>query len=464
MRLFVDIPKPRAWPPPALNDTEAVQKLVAYGYERDPKGDKCHTAFACLFMLCLPLATKPVAVAGWILFFYSLLRLPSTWRTLTPLCRSSIYWSILAWVIWSTLSIAWSSDKTMGVDHASSMWAVSVPVLFWPVMRRWKWLIAAGLIGVFLQNMFQLSEIVASWFLDGNDWISIMKNRFLREENELIDIYLSRPIGLDNHEGNGSLFMAFAAIVWLGILVGKRKYFRLAVFGFLFAVFGTVLALSRAVWTGLILGISTFVILALKNRLISLKFVLITGIAFIVVGAVAVQLTPHHSLSRVLDMKQEITEYFVDGVVRTGIHERLNWYSTEVRQSFEPPILKNAIMGHGLGSTSKIDFSVDGQDVAATTAHPHNSYIQILYEGGLVGLCLFLWMLIKTALSIRVDSGSIGQIVGLSCLVLWSGTAFFDGGQNSGRVLALFVVLATIALFREHVKPTQSNIHTEKIN
>ncbi|MDP7004915.1 MAG: hypothetical protein QF718_01720, partial [Phycisphaerales bacterium] len=133
MGLFVDIPKPKCWPPP--KDAEGVQKLMAYGFQRDPIGDKIHTIFACLFMFCLPLATAPASTSMAMLFGYSLLRLPTTWRTLTPLVKSSVYWTFLAWVIYSTVSIAWSSDKTMGWDHASSMWlmAMPIPVLLWPV-------------------------------------------------------------------------------------------------------------------------------------------------------------------------------------------------------------------------------------------------------------------------------------------------------------------------------------------
>ena len=115
MGLLVDIPKPRAWPPPPPEDTQRVTELLEYGAKRDPIGDKVHTAFACLFMFCLPLATESSGTATIILFVHSLLRLPTTWRTLTPLLKSSVYWSILAWVLYSTLSIAWSSDIPMGL-------------------------------------------------------------------------------------------------------------------------------------------------------------------------------------------------------------------------------------------------------------------------------------------------------------------------------------------------------------
>lgn len=447
MGLFVDIPKPRAWPPPPSEDTEAVQKLIAYGYERDPLGDKFHTAFACLFMFCLPLASHPTSWAWWILFVYSLMRLPTTCRTLSPLCKYVMYWSILAWVLWSTLSIAWSSDKTMGLDHARSMWEMAlVPILLWPVLRKWKWFIAAGLLGVFLQNMFQLSEIVVSWFLEGNDWISIMKNRF-RDESEQIATLLSRPIGLDNHEGNGSLFMAFAGLVWLGILVGKRKHFRLAVFGFLFAVFGVVVAESRAVGVGFTLALFVLIILAVRNRLIALKKVAFFGTALLGILIASACIPGSVILNRFPDITQSTTRYVSNGEVKSGVQLRLHWAATSLKQSFDSPAIIHGVAGHGLGSTKTIDFSVDGQPVLKHSDHPHNAYVQNLYEGGVIGLALFMLMLWKIAVPRSWQSIPLSTIVGFACVVLWAITSFFDGGQNSGRVLALLMLTAVFTMF-----------------
>ena len=104
MGYFVNIPKPKAWPPPRDGD-ERTGELLAYGYERDPVGDKVHTAFACLFLFCLPIDVYPTTIATWVLFIYSAMRLPSTWRTLTPICNSTIFRMMFVWAAWSLLSI-----------------------------------------------------------------------------------------------------------------------------------------------------------------------------------------------------------------------------------------------------------------------------------------------------------------------------------------------------------------------
>jgi hypothetical protein len=441
---FVDIPKPKAWPPP--KDSCDIQKLVSYGYERDPIGDKVHTWFACLFLFCLPLATGPASISMAILFVYSLLRLPTTWRTLTPILNSRVYWSVLAWALYSTISIAWSSDRTMGWDHANSMWlmAVPIPVLLWPILRKWKLLIAMGLAGVFLQNLFQLSEFVGSWFLDGNDWISIVKNRF---REDAIEVYFARPIGLDNHEGNGSLFIATSLLVWLGLLVGKRRSILLIFLPLSGAIFGLIAAYSRAALVGFGVAVVVFTAISIKNRIVSPRSAVLTLLSLLIICVAAAFVIPSQYFGRIIEIPRATIEYFEHGTVNTGVDERLNWYSTEFKKSFEEPIFKNVLIGHGLGSTSEIDFSIEGQPVQATTVHPHNAFAQILFEGGFVGLCLFSLMLFRIAISSQTNRDVVVRITGLSCIILWSITAFFDGGQNSGRVLALLMVLLVVYEF-----------------
>jgi hypothetical protein len=52
--------------------------------------------------------------------------------------------------------------------------------------------------------------------------------------------------------------------------------------------------------------------------------------------------------------------------------------------------------------------------------------------------------LFETASDLTCEGDVVVRITGLSCIILWSITAFFDGGQNSGRVLALLMVLMVL--------------------
>ena len=461
---FVDVPKPKAWPLPKQG-SERERELLSYGARRDPVGDKVHTWFACLFLFCLPLATSPASISMALLFGYSLLRLPTTWRMLTPLIRSSVYWSVLAWAIYSTISISWSSDTKTGWDHASSMWlmAVPLPVLLWPILRKWKWLIIAGLAGVFLQNILQLSQIIVGPFLDGHDWISIAKNNF---RVDLIPTKLTRPIGLDNHEGNGSLFVGFALLIWLSVLIGKKNAHRwLLLMATALASYGLVVAQSRAILFGLAVSLAFFFFLGVVRKLISPKtMIAFVGVFIIIVSLGIVTLSKHDSsiYHRILEIPIATKAYFVEGTVNTGVDERLNWYTTEFRQSFDEPVFQHTLIGHGLGSTTEIDFSLAGQSVANTTVHPHNAFIQIIYEGGLFGFGLFLLIFINLCRVAQNINNDIYTMSYFSCIFLWVIAAFFDGGQNSGRVLALLMLLVLLSEFYKQLQ-TQTVVHESRL-
>ena len=448
--LFVDIPKPRAWPPPPLEDTQRVTELLEYGAKRDPVGDRVHTWFACLFLFCLPLHTIAAGISMAILFGYSLLRLPTTWRTLTPLLKSSVYWSILAWVLFSTLSIAWSSDKTMGWDHASSMWrmAVPIPLLLWPVLRRWKRFIIAGLLGVCLQNMFQFSEIVGSWFLDGQDWI-------WRKT-------LDRPSGLTKHNGTAAIFIGVAGITWFYCLI-IIKNTKLVFYALLLTVFGIVVVQSRAVWLGF-----SFSLVLLCSSLLLYKYTAIRRTALIMtsvlcVAGVSIWISGPFLFSRIVTIPQSL-RVELQGLQPTSIEFRMRWWTETLRVVASESTVSEFIAGRGLGSTATLDYSIEDSNFPATTDQPHNAFIQILFEGGVIGLSLFAFMLWK---SMAVSVKRVGEscdiwlppatFFRMAFICLWATVAFFDGCQNSGRSLALLMVYVAIGvMYMPNRKKTES--------
>ena len=179
----VDIPKPKAWPPP--KDEQRVTELLEYGYKRDPVGDKIHTAFACLFMFALPLTSSAAAIAMGIICIHSLMRLQARGGQLSPISffRFLVYTCVGAW---SVLSMTWTSDLDMAQGHARSMRMVAMPVVLIPIARRWPLFIIFFLLGVALQNITQLSEVVGSWFMNGYDWKTGSP--------------LFRPVGWDKHQ------------------------------------------------------------------------------------------------------------------------------------------------------------------------------------------------------------------------------------------------------------------------
>jgi len=417
--LFVDIPKPKAWPPP--KDPEGIQKLLSYGFRRDPVGDKVHTIFACLFMFCLPVATAPASISMAVLSVYSLMRLPSTWRGLTLIGNSKAFWAMLAWASWTVLSITWSSDPEQGLDHVKAMWALGLFFVLPPVLHNWRFLLGAFLLGVAVQNAAQIVQIVQAW------------------QGGVTPI---RPSGFNGHPGNSSLFMAAATIIWLSLLMfGRRKrWFMFA--GLALSLFGVVVAQARGVWLGLFVGGFLLTVFKLYTDRISFKqtlfyFVAVIGIIF----TTFVFVTPS-AIGRAKDVVYSV-QRLARGEIVYGSDFRLFWWRTELEESVSTPTA--FLFGHGLGSTSTIQFTSGQTNKNLMTAHPHNAFIQNLYEGGVVGIGLFVFMLFQIPFSLRAEFKQRTVTV-TSIVLLWGLSGMFDGVQNSGPPLSLLMAVVVFAL------------------
>jgi hypothetical protein len=432
--LFVDIPKPKCWPPP--KDAEGVQKLMAYGFQRDPIGDKIHTIFACLFMFCLPIDTVPSAAASAILIGYAVLRLPTTWRTITPALNSKIFMFLIAWTGWSVVTILWSSDRLVGLDHAKALRMVLLPVVLWPVMRHWSYLLIAFLAGVLLQNMLQLSELIAPMFGIEN-WLSSLDIRYLR--------------GLEKHSGKLAMFMGFASLSWLGIIFSGKKHRIKAILFFALATLGMFVTASMAVTVGYVLSVSLLGIYVIVQKKISIKQIFLAVVVMLVVTT-STWFAARDTISLKVDRAiQGVQEYYHGNIQsNNSTIMRLHWMSETLSKSFDEPAVAHGVFGHGLGSVASIDFSEDAPKFKKTTEHIHNSYVQILYEEGVVGLLLFLLIFCSLALKakqIGVNRGGTIYPICLALTLFWATATFFENSQSSGRPLAMLILLCTFVMY-----------------
>ena len=437
----VDIPKPTAWPPP--KDEQRVTELLEYGYKRDPVGDKIHTAFACLFMFALPLTTASVSISMALLLGYSLLRLPTTWRTLTPLLRSKIFILLVGWCAWSILSIAWSPATTVGLDMLKPLRMVFLIPILWPIMKHWKYLLLAFLTGVFLQNLVQISEVIGSLFLNGIDWKT--GNR------------LSALVGLGSHTGKNALFMAFAVILWVGIAFEHRQHRPLAIFSALLAFGGMLATVSMAVSVGFFIASLFSCLYIVACRLVSKKQLLyILLIATLAAGSTTL-LVRGRFVEKYDSATQGVKEFLEGSVDETSSTQlRLHWWTRSLQEMSTNSGVTTWLIGNGIGSVSEIDFSKEGTEVFETSEHVHNSYIQILYEEGIFGLLLFLGFIASMAKQSFAPSSQVGWClapISIAGVLIWSVTTFFENSQSSGRPFAMVVLLALFMMYLNNYSP-----------
>lgn len=134
--------------------------LIEWARQRDPRGDRAHAALAALALFTLPLGTTTFAIAFGVALGYSLLRL---WATAPAvgylLIRVPPVWLLLAMIVWTSLSVLWSVDRSQAWDEFAILrFQVPALILLWPVIDRWRGLLLALAGGAALAAMIQIGQ------------------------------------------------------------------------------------------------------------------------------------------------------------------------------------------------------------------------------------------------------------------------------------------------------------------
>ncbi|MBX3354339.1 MAG: O-antigen ligase family protein [Phycisphaeraceae bacterium] len=137
---------------------------------RDPAGHAVHLASGLLFMAVLPLGTAPGNIMSAVLLGIFLAR----WRVTLPLLRPLLGWTptpvVIALVAWLALSITWSHEPDRGVHLLGSLRVFLLPMVLAPLLLRSHWLAGALLGGITLQALVQCGEYAlhrGAWNYDG---------------------------------------------------------------------------------------------------------------------------------------------------------------------------------------------------------------------------------------------------------------------------------------------------------
>lgn len=123
--------------------------------DRDPLNYRVHVALACLYLLLVSAPVSAVELAGIPLGVCFLFGLRHTYKLVLWSLVSPLAIAIIAWSVFRFVSLAWSPDVALGLDHLRSLrWVWAVPA-FAPVLDRRGALVGAMSLGVALGMVAQ---------------------------------------------------------------------------------------------------------------------------------------------------------------------------------------------------------------------------------------------------------------------------------------------------------------------
>ncbi len=435
MGLYRTLPKPIAWPPPGTNAD--IADALRYTRLRDPVGHHVHTIMALIYLFLLPLITAPKDVAFVILGFYTLVRLPNTWRCYTPFLRMPLMWAYALWAGWTALSMTWSVDPGQGFRDFGPMRMLLTPVLLWPVIDRLPWLIGAPLVGVAGQQVAQ--------FLEYFDLTN------MRPQDDS-----SRMGGWIHPTQTGTWCMA--AICWhvSAVLTRSGKIRAISAVLLVLALGGLVVAQSRGPWVAVAITIPLLLITAAWKHPSLRKTILWIVVVGIVASAASWPWTHSVILPRIQKVQTEVCnaleqdEYWTDIGLKLG---QWQWSWAIYKQ--------HPIHGVGVGSFRQVTSQLPEFQDAVQKArdcnpslvarmerdHTHNMYLQTLASAGTVGGILLLAVIIFHIRQCIRDRKEHAYALGtLFILIGWLIGALFDCHEQNGHLMGLLALIGTITM------------------
>ena len=334
--------------------------------------------FACIMLgFFSSVSTAGGAISMSVVFICFLLS--GDWHKKTQLLRHPLVWVTLIFIVWIMIGVLYSAgDWTDSLEIALKYKRLLV---IWCVIYfigksqyRFYWVLAGLVTGVFL-NL--LAIYLNYFFLSPNSAISFVR--------------ASWP----SAQGHGqfalfTLIFSFSFLVAAASLKLPQKWrYTFLIIGLLALIAEIFLNSSR---TGYVMELAVLVLLLFQARKLSI-FIGLTMTSFVLFGA-AYYFSPIFK-NRVNLATNEFISYTEGKDNSTSIGLRLNWYQVSADILLQNPA--RLMFGYGSGSYQTIskDYYAQLQDKNPNFKYqsfpnPHNQYILLLFENGIVGLCCLL--------------------------------------------------------------------------
>lgn len=161
-------------PDPGCNGLMQAHATLLRAERADPRGHAIHLCIALLWAFLLPMTTAGEGISWAMLASITLLRLPRIHAAYRPVWADRLWWVLVTWFAWSSLTCAWGPDQQPPASSAFPDRWLMTPLLLWPVMAR-PWLVLGAMaIGGALHGVIALK---LSW--NGSGWGSYQAFRAL---------------------------------------------------------------------------------------------------------------------------------------------------------------------------------------------------------------------------------------------------------------------------------------------
>jgi O-antigen ligase len=349
----------------------------------DPRNTPQRIRFGDLYVLCVPLAAGIAAIAGlkisglsltgymWVLQLGVGVAMLAVEKMVYPRSRTPFPlapW--LVWLLWIAISFSWLDQ--VGFKHVQFAMQLSMPVLVGVLAAR------------YVGSRDQLQQLIKAYYLTAAMlifFVALWLVGLISDNDEAAINLATRPVA-----------MTAVLIGGLAIAGAKRSAYA-AWAGWSLCLLIPVLTASRmATMTMLILP----VISPLGGR-VSRKLLVVASIGLIALVVFSVPTMQQRFFRGESGSLQRILKGDFDSA---GRFEAWPLVLEEVQ--------KRPWLGHGQGSVEAFITEVwEGQ------THPHNDYLRVAYELGILGLMLFLvvmaWQLWNLGRWIRSTDGVVQQ-------------------------------------------------------
>jgi O-antigen ligase len=417
---------------------------IARAAKADPFGDRIHTILFVLWAFMLPLGmipwAKDVVFGGLIIWSVLRATIGQVGYAWSDAPRSPIAWLLVAWVVWSSLSLTWSPNPGFGADQLGGLRLLAVPFAVWPVLRKWPMALGAFIIAGTL--------VAAGIVAQSVGWIPTDTPARIRRPAMSMGVWNAGMVCL-------------AALIGHFLLIGIKAGAASVVWhiaGAVITLMAVVLNATRSCWLALaVVGVGGILILValiptLRWRIFLIATATTAGVA--VAATIDEAFLESRGATIVIQRMVPAIEQFNDSTWLPANRGVVN-YRRKMWNGGRNMMTRKPIAGWGLGGLSTglktqpglaFTWPYNKTTIDQHQFNPHSSFVYQAASTGLVGLSLMIGVLamalIQMGLRIR---GEPVIIVPLAMLAAWTIVSAFESTLLAGvgvGLLAMFLIPA----------------------